>query len=101
MTTARCTVPAAFTANRALVARVEAVATRLGATTAQVALAWLLAEDVVPIPGTRRRTRPDENADAASVVLPDDVRRELAAALPDDEIVGHRDFREVAAGADR
>lgn len=93
--------PSAFAANRRLAERVEAVAAGLGATTAQVALAWLLAEGVVPIPGTRRRSRLDENAAAASLVLTDDVRRELAAALPDDEIVGHRDFVEVPAGADR
>lgn len=93
--------PGAFAANRRLVARIESVAARLGATTAQVALAWLLAEGVVPIPGTRRRSRLDENAAAASLELTDDVRRELAAALPDEEIVGHRDFVEVPAGADR
>lgn len=93
--------PEAFAANRLLVARVEAVAARLGATTAQVALAWLLAEGVVPIPGTRRRTRLDENADAAALVLPDEVRRELADALPSDEIIGHRDFQEVPVGSDR
>ncbi|SDC81734.1 aldo/keto reductase [Nocardioides lianchengensis] len=93
--------PAAFAANRRLVARVESVAARLGATTAQVALAWLLAEGVVPIPGTRRRSRLDENADAASLLLSEEVRRELADALPDEEIVGHRDFAEVPAGVDR
>jgi len=93
--------PDAFAANRLLVERVSSIAERLGATTAQVALAWLVAEGVVPIPGTRRRSRLDENAAAASLALTDDLRRELAAALPDDEIVGHRDVAEVPAGVDR
>lgn len=42
-----------------------------GATPGQVALAWLLAQQpwIVPIPGTRRRERVDENVDAASIAL--------------------------------
>jgi aryl-alcohol dehydrogenase-like predicted oxidoreductase len=93
--------PDAFAANLRLADRVDAVAAGLGVTSAQVALAWLLAEGVVPIPGTRRRSRLEENAAAASIELSDDVRRELADALPDAEIVGHRDGTEVPAGADR
>ena len=55
-------------ANLALVETVKAVAARHDATPAQVALAWLLAqgEHVVPIPGTKRRSRLEENAAAAS-----------------------------------
>ena len=58
-------------ANAALVAPVKAVAARHDATPAQVALAWLLAqgEHVVPIPGTKRRTRLEENAGAAALTL--------------------------------
>src|SRR3954471_4944710 len=54
--------PEAMDANLALVTRVEALAARLDATPAQVALAWLLAqgENVVPIPGTKRRSRLEE-----------------------------------------
>lgn len=61
----------ALTANMAIVDRVRAVAERLGATPGQVALAWTLAqgEHVVPIPGTRRVSRLDENAAAAAVEL--------------------------------
>jgi aryl-alcohol dehydrogenase-like predicted oxidoreductase len=49
----------------------RALAERKGVTPAQLALAWLLAqgEDVVPIPGTKRRTRLEENLGAADVVL--------------------------------
>jgi aryl-alcohol dehydrogenase-like predicted oxidoreductase len=61
----------ALTANVAIVDRVRAVAERLGATPGQVALAWTLAqgEHVVPIPGTRRVSRLEENAAAAAVEL--------------------------------
>jgi aryl-alcohol dehydrogenase-like predicted oxidoreductase len=58
---------------------VRAVAERKGVTPAQLALAWLLAqgEDVVPIPGTKRRTRLEENLGAADVVLTDAELTEL------------------------
>jgi aryl-alcohol dehydrogenase-like predicted oxidoreductase len=62
---------AALQANLAIVERVRAVAERVGATPAQVALAWVLAQDelVVPIPGTTKVERVEENAGAASVSL--------------------------------
>lgn len=93
--------PDAFAANRRLVERVEAIAARHGATLAQVALAWVLAEGVVPIPGTRRRDRLEENAAAAALVLSDAERAELAAALPANEITGNRDYVETPPGTDR
>jgi aryl-alcohol dehydrogenase-like predicted oxidoreductase len=60
-----------FDANRKLVARVEELAQRVGATPAQIALAWLLAQgpDIVPIFGTTRRARLRENLAAANVRL--------------------------------
>ncbi len=60
-----------FDRNRAIVDRVRVVAARHGATPAQVALAWLLhqGEDVVPIPGTKRRRYLEENVGAATLVL--------------------------------
>jgi aryl-alcohol dehydrogenase-like predicted oxidoreductase len=66
-------------ANLALVEAVEAIAARHDATAAQVALAWTLAqgEHVVPIPGTRRRSRLDENAAAAALRLTVDDLAEL------------------------
>jgi aryl-alcohol dehydrogenase-like predicted oxidoreductase len=62
---------AALEANLAIVERVRAVAERRGATPAQVALAWVLAQDelVVPIPGTTKVERVEENAGAAFVAL--------------------------------
>ena len=61
--------PEAMDANLALVERVKAVAERRDATPAQVALAWLLAQGdhIVPIPGTKRRSRLEENAAAADL----------------------------------
>src|SRR3954469_13092770 len=58
-----------FAKNRALVARIEAIAEEKGCTPAQLTLAWLLAQgpDVVPIPGTKRRARVDENIGALQV----------------------------------
>jgi aryl-alcohol dehydrogenase-like predicted oxidoreductase len=93
--------PEAFAANRRLVERVAAIARRHGATLAQVALAWIIAEGAVPIPGMRRRSRVDENVGAAGVVLSEAERLELAEAMPAREIVGSRDYAEIEAGVDR
>ena len=61
----------ALAANQQIVAQVGAVAERVGATTPQVALAWVLAqgEQVIPIPGTKRLAYLEENAGAAAVSL--------------------------------
>jgi aryl-alcohol dehydrogenase-like predicted oxidoreductase len=74
-------------ANRALIALLEEIAAGKGATTAQIALAWLLAQKpwIVPIPGTRRIERLEENIGAAEVTLTaDDLRQieEAAAQIP-------------------
>ena len=60
-----------FDRNLQLVERVKVLATKKGCTPAQLALAWLLAQgnDIVPIPGTTKRSRLEENAGAADVVL--------------------------------
>jgi aryl-alcohol dehydrogenase-like predicted oxidoreductase len=76
--------PEARRANQVLVDLLGRVAQRKHATPAQIALAWLLAQRpwIVPIPGTRRLARLDENLGAAAVELtPDDLREiETAAA---------------------
>ena len=66
----------AVDANQAIVGRVREVADRVGATPAQVALAWTLAqgEHVLPIPGTKRRRYLEENLGAGDLVLsPEDL----------------------------
>ncbi|GAA4061716.1 aldo/keto reductase [Microbacterium laevaniformans] len=71
----------AFQANLAIVDEVEKVAADAGATPAQVALAWLLAqgEHIAPIPGTRKLTRVEENIAAVDLVLTQDQVAALAA----------------------
>ena len=80
---------AAIEANAGYLARVASIATRLGATTAQVALAWCLAQGdhVVPIPGTKRLAYLEENAAADDLRLSDADLAELDE-LPD--VVGTR-----------
>jgi len=79
-------------ANEALVARVRALAETRGATPGQVALAWLLAQQpwIVPIPGTRRLSRVQENADATTVALSADERSELDALAATLGVSGNR-----------
>ena len=93
--------PDAFAANRALADRVAAIAAEKGATVAEVALAWVVAQGVVPIPGTRHRARLAENAAAVDVELSDDDLRRLADALPAEAIAGSRDGLDLPAGVDR
>jgi aryl-alcohol dehydrogenase-like predicted oxidoreductase len=79
----------AMATNQAIVEGVRAVAERLSATPAQVAIAWVLAqgERVIPIPGTKKQRWLEENLAAAELKLSDDDIRDLAA-LP--VPAGHR-----------
>jgi aryl-alcohol dehydrogenase-like predicted oxidoreductase len=78
--------------NLALVDRVTEVATRKQATTGQVALAWLLAQQpwIVPIPGTRREERLQENLGAVDLTLDDQDLAELDSASREVKVVGDR-----------
>jgi aryl-alcohol dehydrogenase-like predicted oxidoreductase len=73
-----------FERNLALVAAVESLAAEKGCTPAQLALAWLLArgEQVVPIPGTKRRKYLEDNAGAAAVKLGADDLTRIDEAVP-------------------
>ncbi len=73
-----------LTHNMALVHRIEEISRRKRCTAGQLALAWLLAqgEDIVPIPGTKRRERLLENIGALSVELTDDDLVQIADAIP-------------------
>ena len=79
-----------FQRNLDLVTKISELAADKAVTPAQLALAWVLSqgEDIVPIPGTKRRARLEENAAAVDVVLNDDELREIADALP--EAAGQR-----------
>jgi aryl-alcohol dehydrogenase-like predicted oxidoreductase len=78
--------------NLRLVEQVEALAREKGLTAAQLALAWVLSRggDVVPIPGTRRRSRLEENVAAAAVVLSAEDLRRLDEVAPPGAAAGAR-----------
>jgi len=82
----------ALEANLALVDALRAIAERLRATPARLALAWLLAQRpwIVPIPGTRRLERLEENLGAASLALTPDVLAEIQAVADRIPIQGAR-----------
>lgn len=88
-------------ANQALVDRIGAIAAARGATPAQVALAWLLAQApwIVPIPGTTKIHRLEENLGAADLQLAPEELQRIAQALDEVSIVGERYNPQRAAQA--
>jgi aryl-alcohol dehydrogenase-like predicted oxidoreductase len=90
-----------FDRNLELVGTIGELAANKAVTPAQLALAWVLAqgEDIVPIPGTKRRARLEENAAAVDIELADDELREIADALP--EASGERYPEQSMATLDR
>ena len=84
--------PEALQANQTLVDLLGQIASNKGITPAQVALAWLLAQKpwIVPIPGTTKLHRLDENLAAAAVELSDDQLRAIAGILEQVQIQGDR-----------
>ncbi len=78
--------------NLALVERVREIADQKGVTPGQLALAWVLAQgdDVVPIPGTKRRRYLEENVAATEIALSDDDLARLDAAAPVGAAAGDR-----------
>lgn len=89
--------------NLALVAGLEDTARAKGCSPSQLALAWLLAKgpDIVPIPGTKRRTYLESNAAAVDVELtPSDIEQ-LEAAFPLDAATGERYMPDMMRWLDR
>jgi aryl-alcohol dehydrogenase-like predicted oxidoreductase len=82
----------AIKANRVVIDLLEKIGDQKGATPAQVALAWLLAQKpwIVPIPGSRKLERLDENLGAANIVLAPADLREIEAAMAQVTVVGNR-----------
>ena len=78
--------------NKKLVMAMDQIASEKGVTLAQLSLAWVLAkgDDIVPIPGTKRRKWLRENVGALDVVLTTDEVAALQAAVPRDKVVGDR-----------
>jgi aryl-alcohol dehydrogenase-like predicted oxidoreductase len=81
-----------FQKNLDLVERIKALAARKGLSPSQLALAWVLhqGDDIVPIPGTKRRAYLEENVAAAEVVLSEAELAEIEAAFPRDAAHGLR-----------
>ncbi len=81
-----------FEHNRELAEHVRELAAEQGCTPAQLALAWVLSrgDDVVPIPGTKRRTYLEQNAAASDVTLSDDELARLDQAFPPGAAAGPR-----------
>lgn len=84
--------PEAIRANRAVVDLLERIASQHDATPAQIALAWLLAQKpwIVPIPGSRKLHRLEENIGAADIALTADDLGEIAKAMSQITVVGDR-----------
>jgi len=84
--------PEALKANQALIELLGSIAQRKKATPAQIALAWLLAQKpwMVPIPGTTKRNRLEENIGAAAVELSSGDLRDIATAASQINVHGAR-----------
>ena len=84
--------PEAIRANRVVIDLLENIAAQKGATPAQIALAWLLAQKpwIVPIPGSRKLERLDENIGAVDVELTAEDLRQIEQAMAQIRVVGDR-----------
>jgi len=84
--------PEAIKANRAVVELLEKLAAQKGGTPAQMALAWLLAQKpwIVPIPGSRKLERLDENIGAVAITLTPDDLSQIDQAMAEISVVGDR-----------
>jgi aryl-alcohol dehydrogenase-like predicted oxidoreductase len=92
-----------FNKNLDLVKRVEQLAAEKGCTPSQLALGWVMAQgnDIIPIPGTKRRTYLEENVGAIDVVLtPKDIAS-INAILPPGAASGNRYFEAMASLVNR
>ena len=81
-----------YDANRKAASVVQDIARHKGVKAGQIALAWVLhqGDDIVPIPGTKRRSYLEENAAAMSITLSVDELQALATALPPNLVAGAR-----------
>ncbi|OZG69423.1 aldo/keto reductase [Bifidobacterium eulemuris] len=88
--------PENMAANQPVLDLLREYAAAKGATPAQIALAWILAKGIVPIPGMRRISRIDENLGAAAVSLTDDEYRRIEESLSRLTIHGDRTDEDIA-----
>lgn len=92
-----------FARNLELVEKIKHLAAEAGVTTSQLALAWVLAqgEDIVPIPGTKRRKYLEENAAAVDLALAPELVLELQNIFPPDAANGDRYAPQMLALIDK
>src|SRR6266550_8967307 len=92
-----------FDANMRAASAVHELAKQKGSTPGQIALAWLLHKgpDIVPIPGTKRRTHLEDNIGAVAVSLNDEEMSKLDAALSPENVAGPRYTEKQMAQVDR
>ena len=92
-----------FDANMRAASAVQELAEQKGATAGQIALAWLLRKgpDIVPIPGTKKRTHLEDNVGAMDVSLSDEEMSKLDAALSPEKVAGPRYTEKQMATVDR
>ena len=78
--------------NLTLVDRIATIAKEKGATPGQIALAWVMAkgDDIIPIPGTKKTARLDENIGASQLSLSADDMAAIESAAPPAEVAGDR-----------
>ena len=95
--------PEARKANRVVIDLLARIGEQKGATPAQIALAWLLSQKpwIVPIPGSRRLERLDENLGALSIELNYDDLREIESAISKIKVQGDRYPQDIARQAGR
>jgi len=84
--------PEAIKANRVVIDLLEKIGAEKGATPAQIALAWLLAQKpwIVPIPGSRKLERLDENLGAVNIQLTSDDLSQIESAMAQIKVIGDR-----------
>ena len=92
-----------FDKNLQLVRKVEDIANKKGVTASQLALAWVLAQgqDIVPIPGTKRRKYLEQNAAAAEIILSQEELAELGDIFPPNAASGARYPEAMMASVNR
>ena len=92
-----------FQKNLDLVEKIGEIAAEKGVTTSQLALAWVLAQgqDIVPIPGTKRRKYLEQNADAADIILSQEELAAIEDVFPKDAVSGLRYPEAMMASVNR
>ena len=92
-----------FRKNLELVERVKEISAEKDITPGQLAIAWLLrqGDDIVPIPGTKRRKYLEENAAAAGLSLTDEDLRRIEEAMPKGSVAGERYYEQQMRAVNR